>query len=223
MTDLRSEYDLLCTELHKLNHAYYVDAQPLASDGAFDRKFQRLLEIEKLSPDWCDASSPTQRVGAAVTSDSGFKKVEHTVPMVSIESLFGNESIIDFEGRVRKGLASETATQPTFICEPKWDGVSASLIYENGVLTQAVSRGDGQFGEDITNNIRAVGGVPLRLFGDQCPAVLEVRGEVMMPIAGFNAMNNALRANGDAVFANPRNATAGTLKRLDPAMVASRP
>ena len=223
MTDLRREYDLLCTELHRLNHAYYVDAQPLASDGAFDRKFQRLLEIEKLSPDWCDASSPSQRVGAAVTSDSGFKKVEHTVPMISIESLFGNDSIIDFEVRVRKGLASETDTQPTFICEPKWDGVSASLIYETGVLTQAISRGDGQFGEDITNNIRAVGGVPLRLFGDQCPAVLEVRGEVMMPIAGFNAMNNALRANGDAVFANPRNATAGTLKRLDPAMVASRP
>lgn len=223
MTELRAEYEKLTAELHQYNHAYYVAAQPTVSDAEFDRKFQRLIEIEELHPEWCDSTSPSQRVGAAITSDTGFEKVEHAVPMISIESLFGDDTIIDFEARVRKGLASETETQPTFICEPKWDGVSASLVYEKGVLVRAVSRGDGQFGEDMTNNIRAVGGVPLRLFSGGIPETLEVRGEVMMPIAGFNAMNDQLRSEGEAVFANPRNATAGTLKRLDPAIVASRP
>ncbi|MDP6963068.1 MAG: NAD-dependent DNA ligase LigA, partial [Planctomycetota bacterium] len=223
MTKLRDEYDALAEELHQHNHAYYVEAQPIISDAEFDVKFQRLLEIEQLHPEWCTKSSPSQRVGAPIPSDSAFQKVEHVVPMISIESLFGDEAIVDFEARVRKGLESETEQTPTFICEPKWDGVSASLIYENGEFSQALSRGDGQFGEDISNNIRAVGGVPLRLFGKDLPQLLEVRGEVMMPIAGFNDMNTQLRENGDDVFANPRNATAGTLKRLDPAMVAKRP
>ncbi len=223
MTDLRGEYDLLCAELHQHNHAYYVDAQPLISDAEYDRKFQRLIEIEKLHPQWCDSSSPSQRVGAPLATGSDFEKVEHVVPMISIESLSSDAAIVDFEARVLKGLVSETETLPTFLCEPKWDGVSASLIYENGLLVRGVSRGDGQFGEDLTSNLRAVGGVPLRLFGEDLPEVLEVRGEVMMPIAGFNAMNDELRTNGEQVFANPRNATAGTLKRLDPAVVASRP
>ncbi|MFT7517225.1 MAG: DNA ligase (NAD+) [Myxococcota bacterium] len=223
MTELRSAYDLLVSELHRHNHAYYVDAQPTVSDGEYDRQFQRLLEIEQLHPEWRNSSSPSQRVGSALAAGSDFEKVEHAVPMISIESLFANASIVEFEERVRKDLALETEIQPTFICEPKWDGVSASLIYEKGVLVRGVSRGDGKFGEDLTANLRAVGGVPLRLFGANVPDLLEVRGEVMMSIAGFDAMNNTLRAQGEQVFANPRNVVAGTLKRLDPAVVATRP
>ncbi|MBC8369521.1 MAG: NAD-dependent DNA ligase LigA [Planctomycetes bacterium] len=223
MSELRSEYELLVAELHRFNHSYYVDAQPIVSDAEYDRSFQRLLEIEKEHPEWRQASSPSQRVGAPLATGSHFEKVQHVVPMISIESLFGDDSIVEFEARVRKGLASETETEPTFICEPKWDGVSASLIYEDGVLVRGISRGDGQAGEDLTGNLRAVGGVPLQLFGNDIPKLIEVRGEVMMTISGFNAMNDLLRESGEQVFANPRNATAGTLKRLDPSVVASRP
>jgi DNA ligase (NAD+) len=220
----REYYDLLVAELREHEYAYYVLAEPRVSDAQYDRLFAELVELERSHPDWRTAESPTQRVGAPLPEGSRFERVTHVVPMISIESLFGDSAIEDFVARVEKGLAAETELQAEFVCEPKWDGVSASLIYEHGALVRAVSRGDGTRGEDLTANMRAVGGVPLQLRATEraVPDLLEVRGEVMFRIADFDAMNAAMIEVGEAPFANPRNATAGTLKRLDPAVVAAR-
>lgn len=220
----RQRYDQLVAELREHEYAYYVMAQPLVSDAEYDRLFQQLVDLEKRFPEWVTADSPSQRVGAPLPDGTKFERIAHAVPMISIESLFGNEAIEDFVGRVEKVLAVETEVKASFICEPKWDGVSASLIYENGSLERAVSRGDGTQGEDLSANMRAVRGVPLKLRGDAAslPSLLEVRGEVMFRIADFDAMNAAMIEKGEAPFANPRNATAGTLKRLDPAVVHAR-
>jgi DNA ligase (NAD+) len=232
----RQRYDQLVAELREHEYAYYVLAEPRVSDAEYDRLFQQLVDLEKANPKWVTAESPSQRVGAPFPDGTKFERIAHAVPMISIESLFGNEAIEDFVGRVEKGLAVETEVKASFICEPKWDGVSASLIYENGSLVRAVSRGDGTQGEDLTANMRAVRGVPLKLrepskassslFDEPSvaplPTLLEVRGEVMFRIADFDAMNAAMIEKGEAPFANPRNATAGTLKRLDPAVVSSR-
>jgi DNA ligase (NAD+) len=217
----KQRYLELMEQLRELEHAYYVLASPLVADAAYDRLFAELVDLERAHPDWVTADSPSQRVGAPMPDGTKFERVAHAVPMISIESLFGNEAIEDFVGRVEKVLAVETEVKAEFICEPKWDGVSASLIYQNGSLLRAVSRGDGTQGEDITANMRAVRGVPLKLRG-LAPTLLEVRGEVMFRIADFDAMNAAMIAQGEAPFANPRNATAGTLKRLDPAVVSAR-
>lgn len=219
MADSRSQYDELLRKLREAEHAYYVLAQPSISDAEYDRLFRALQELEAAHPDWVDAQSPTQRVGAPLPEGTKYARVDHVVPMVSIESLFSEAEIIEFDERVRKGLAGE---QPVYVAEPKWDGVSAALIYREGKLVQGLSRGDGAQGEDLTHNFRAVGGVPLQLLGTQVPALLEVRGEVMMPTASFDAMNERQLEAGEPLFANPRNATAGSLKRLDPTIVAER-
>lgn len=225
--DPREVYARLVEELSAYDHAYYVLAKPLVSDAEYDRKFQELKSLEKEHPDWVLPESPTQRVGAPLPEGSKFERVEHAVPMISIESLFGDKAVEDFEARVLKGLDGETKARPTFSCEPKWDGVSASLIYEDGIFVRGVSRGDGSVGEDLTQNLRAVGGVPLRLRSadpkqSELPKLAEVRGEVMIPLAGFSELNERMAARGDSVFANPRNATAGTMKRLDPSVVRDR-
>lgn len=219
MADSRSQYDELLRKLREAEHAYYVLAQPLISDAEYDRLFRKLQKQEAAHPEWLDANSPTQRVGAPLPEGTKYERVAHVVPMVSIESLFSEDEIVEFDQRVRKGLDGE---QPTYVAEPKWDGVSAALIYREGNLVQGLSRGDGSQGEDLTHNFRAVGGVPLQLLGEHVPALLEVRGEVMMPTATFDAMNERLLEAGEALFANPRNATAGSLKRLDPSVVAER-
>ena len=217
----RQRYAQLVTELREHEFAYYVLASPLIADAEYDRLFVELVELERVHPDWITRDSPSQRVGAPLPEGTKFERIRHAVPMISIESLFDNAAVEDFVARVAKVLAVETAAHAEFICEPKWDGVSASLIYEKGLLVRAVSRGDGTQGEDLTANLRAVRGVPLKLRG-VAPDLLEVRGEVMFRIADFDSMNAAMIENGEAPFANPRNATAGTLKRLDPAVVASR-
>ena len=217
----QQRYQELINQLREHEHAYYVLAEPLVSDAAYDRLFVELVDLEKAHSNWVTADSPSQRVGAPMPDGTKFNRIAHAVPMISIESLFGNAAIEDFVGRVEKVLAVETEVLAEFICEPKWDGVSASLIYENGSLVRAVSRGDGTQGEDLTANMRAVRGVPLKLRGT-APDLLEVRGEVMFRIADFDAMNAAMIEKGEAPFANPRNATAGTLKRLDPAVVSKR-
>jgi DNA ligase (NAD+) len=219
MADTRSHYDGLLRKLREAEHAYYVLARPLISDAEYDRIFRELKKFEEAHPDWLNPNSPTQRVGAPLPEGTKYERVAHVVPMVSIESLFSEDEIVDFDQRVRKGLDGE---QPTYVAEPKWDGVSAALIYRAGKLVQGLSRGDGAQGEDLTHNFRAVGGVPLQLLGADVPALLEVRGEVMMPTATFDAMNERLLEAGEALFANPRNATAGSLKRLDPAVVSER-
>lgn len=221
MSKMAERYARLQEELRELEYAYYVIAEPKVSDAEYDRLFQELVDLEKEHPDWVTSASPSQRVGAPLPEGSKFERVAHAVPMISIESLFGDEAIVDFVGRVEKGLVGETEQKASFICEPKWDGVSASLIYEDGVFVRGVSRGDGTEGEDLTRNMKAVRGVPLRLRGD-VPALLEVRGEIMIRLDDFDATNAALLEKGEMPFANPRNATAGTLKRLDPSVVQSR-
>ncbi|MCX8229648.1 MAG: NAD-dependent DNA ligase LigA [Planctomycetota bacterium] len=217
----QSRHSELCQLLAEHEYAYYVLGEPKISDAAYDRFFLQLKCLEEEHPEWVTEDSPTQRVGAPLPEGSKFEKVEHAVPMISIESLFSNEDIQGFEARVLKGLAGETDVLPAYLCEPKWDGVSASLVYEEGLLVRVVSRGDGAVGEDMTRNVKAVGGVPLRLRG-VAPSLLEVRGEIMIPTAIFEAKNEALLAAGEKPFANPRNATSGTLKRLDPSVVAER-
>ena len=217
----QSRHQELCQLLAEHEYAYYVLAEPKIADAEYDRFFLELKQLEEKHPEWATPDSPTQRVGSALPEGSKFEKVEHAVPMISIESLFSNEDIQGFEARVLKGLAGETDALPTYLCEPKWDGVSASLIYEEGSLVRVVSRGDGAVGEDMTRNVKAVGGVPLRLRGS-APSLLEVRGEIMIPTSVFEAKNEALLAKGEKPFANPRNATSGSLKRLDPAVVAGR-
>ncbi|RMH04181.1 MAG: NAD-dependent DNA ligase LigA, partial [Planctomycetota bacterium] len=220
MSDSRRRYEELVREIAEHDHAYYVLARPTLSDAAYDRLLRELLEIERRHPDWVRPDSPSQRVGAPLPEGSRFPRVPHAVPMISIESLFSFEEVAEFHRRIRRALAGR-ADDWCYVCEPKWDGVSASLTYRDGLFELGLSRGDGAVGEDITANLRAVGGLPLRLRGE-APALLEVRGEVMLPRPAFERLNEELAAAGEAPFANPRNAAAGTLKRLDPAVVRSR-
>jgi len=250
MSDRKDRYLELQEQLRELEYAYYALAEPKVSDAEYDRLFQELVELERSHPEWVTAESPSQRVGAPLPEGSKFERVAHAVPMISIESLFGNAEVEDFDARVRKMLAVETEREVEYVCEPKWDGVSASLIYEDGIFVRGVSRGDGTEGEDLTRNLRAVRGVPLKLRGVGLsgalssaaaadpssasatasasasslgiPSLLEVRGEVMIRLDDFDATNEKMLAAGEMPFANPRNATAGTLKRLDPAVVSSR-
>lgn len=221
----RARYEELCRQLHEHNYAYYVLARPTVSDAAYDRLYRELLELEEAHPDWVAEDSPSRRVGAPLPEGTKLERVAHEVPMISLDSLFSGDEVSAFVERVHKGLEGAVDEDPVFVCEPKWDGVSASLIYEDGRFLRGVSRGDGTAGEDLSHNLRAVGGVPLKLReadGFPLPRRLEVRGEVMMRIADFEAYNQRLIEAGEPPFANPRNSTAGTLKRLDPAVVQER-
>jgi DNA ligase (NAD+) len=217
----RHRYERLIEEIRAHDHAYYVEARPRVADAEYDRLFRELTQLEEQHPDWVGPDSPSQRVGTPLPEGTRFARVEHAVPMISIESLFTAAEVAEFHARVLKGLAGRSDEAPEYACEPKWDGVSASLLYEDGRFVRGVSRGDGAVGEDLSSNLRAVGGVPLRLRGD-APRLLEVRGEVLMRIRDFEEHNARLVEQGEAPFANPRNSTAGTLKRLDPQAVAER-
>lgn len=217
----RARIERLIEEIREHDHAYYVLARPRVSDAEYDRLFRELRELEERHPDWITSDSPTQKVGAALPEGSKFARAPHSVPMISIESLFSGVEVEEFYARVLKGLADRAEEAPEFVCEPKWDGVSASLLYEDGAFVRGLSRGDGAVGEDMTLNLRAVGGVPLRLRG-RAPRLLEVRGEVILRIADFEEHNRRLIEQGEEPFANPRNSAAGTLKRLDPKFVAER-
>ena len=219
--DEKDTYISLIRDMADFDYAYYVLGQSKIPDAEYDRLFTKLKAVEEKHPYWIRPDSPTQRVGSPLPEGSKFDRVEHAVPMISLESLFSVEEVEAFHTRVLKALDGEGGDPPRYVCEPKWDGVSASLIYEKGLLVRAVSRGDGAVGEEITANIRAVGGVPLRLRGD-APLLLEIRGEILMPISAFDSLNAQLIGEGEKPFANPRNATAGTLKRLDPSPVAKR-
>ena len=199
--------------LHRANTAYYVDAAPFMSDGEYDRLLAELAALE--AEHGCDdPNSPTQRLGDAA---SGFAKVAHTVPMLSIENTYTLEDFSAWHARCTASLGSE----PVLVCEPKVDGVAISLRYEDGALVRAVTRGDGEQGDDVTGNARAIRAIPTRLRGEY-PSVLEVRGEVFMPNESFERINAERERAGEELFANARNATAGTLKNLDPRLVASR-
>lgn len=208
----------LVKQLNDYSYAYHVKDNPLVPDAEYDRCYRELQAIEAAHPDWVQADSPTQRVGEK--PDSGFANVAHSVPMLSLDNAFDDESIQDFDQRVRKLLETDNVT---YCCEPKLDGLAISLRYEKGRLVRGVTRGDGLSGEDITSNIKTIYSVPLSLRTDNPPPIIEVRGEIYMPKDGFEKLNQQAAERGEKTFVNPRNAAAGSLRQLDPKITASRP
>jgi DNA ligase (NAD+) len=235
-------------EIRRHDHAYYVEAQPVISDQEYDRLYHELLDLEKQFPNLATPDSPSNRVGGAPLSE--FQSVRHAVPMMSLDNTYSQEEVRDFVKRVQKLLPDEKLE---WVVEPKVDGVAVSLRYENGVLAVGATRGDGTTGDDITANLKTIRSVPLTLQRragilpaqrtrqreqkesdlfvgladmdrqDACPTLLEVRGEVFLPRAGFEKLNAERKSAGEELFANPRNAAAGSLKQLDPKIVAKRP
>lgn len=232
MTDSQTAAERIAqlrSELDDHNYRYYVLDEPSVPDAEYDRLFRELKALEAEHPELITPESPTQRVGGAAAS--AFGEVRHEVPMLSLGNAFEEQDLNDFDRRVREGLADQLPASDLFgggaeveySCEPKLDGLAVSLLYENGVLTRGATRGDGTTGEDISVNVRTIRNVPLRLQGGEWPAVLEVRGEVFMSKAGFDALNERQMEAGGKTFANPRNAAAGSLRQLDSKITASRP
>ena len=201
-------------EIERHNYAYYVADAPSLPDAEYDQLFRDLLALEAAHPEVVTADSPTQRVGAAALAK--FAAVKHALPMLSIR----NESAQDFDARCRKALGDK---EIEYAVEPKFDGLAVSLIYEEGVFVRGATRGDGEVGEDITANLKTVRNIPLRLHGDSVPALVEVRGEVLIPLDEFRVLNERLVESGEAPLKNPRNAVAGSVRQLDPKQAAQRP
>ncbi len=201
------------------NYRYHVLDDPEVSDAEYDRLLRELKELEGRFPEIVTPDSPTQRVGAAPVAEFG--EVVHRVPMLSLENAFSEEDVRDFDRRVRGRLAGIEVAD--YAAEPKLDGLAVSLVFEQGRFTTGATRGDGMSGEDVTHNLRAIRAVPLQLRGEDYPRVLEVRGEVFMPIAGFRRFNQQAEARGEKIYVNPRNAAAGSLRQLDPKLTAERP
>jgi len=200
------------------NYRYYVLDDPEVPDAEYDRLMRELEEIEADHPELVTPDSPTQRVSGA--PQEGFATILHRVPMLSLANAFSEEEVTDFNRRVEQGLERPDIV---YAAEPKMDGVAISLTYENGLLTTAATRGDGERGEDVTANVRTIRAVPLKLVGEGWPALLEVRGEIYMPRAGFEAFNRRALDTGEKPLVNPRNGAAGSLRQLDPQMTAKRP
>ena len=204
-------------EIRKHDRLYYEEAAPIISDREYDRLYKELVDLETQFPDLITPHSPTQRVGGKPLK--AFEQVSHVIPMLSLDNTYSEEEVKNFHARIRRLLPNE---EIPVVIEPKVDGVAVSLIYENGRLRQAATRGDGNVGDNITQNIRTIRSVPERL-RDAAPKLLEVRGEVYMDRKGFEKLNDERKRQGLPLFANPRNAAAGSLKQLDPAIVAKRP
>lgn len=217
--DIQQQLTELRQQLTYHGYRYYVEDNPEIPDAEYDRLMQQLLAIEAEHPEWVTTDSPSQRVGG--TPLNGFSQIKHEIPMLSLDNAFDDEELKAFEKRLLDRLPTEQ--QVTYCGEPKLDGLAVSLMYENGVLTQAATRGDGTTGENITTNVRTIRSIPLKLRGDDWPERLEVRGEVFMPKAGFDALNERALKKGEKTFANPRNAAAGSLRQLDSKITASRP
>jgi len=205
--------------LHYHNYRYYVLDDPEIPDSEYDRMMRELQEIEAQYPETRTPDSPTQRVGAPPLDE--FETVKHLVPMLSLNNAFSDEEIYAFEKRLLDRL-DNGMTSLEYAAEPKLDGLAVSLLYQNGILIQGATRGDGETGENITENVRTIKSVPLKLMGDDIPTRLEVRGEVFMPKAAFEELNKKARAKGEKTFVNPRNAAAGSLRQLDSHITASR-
>jgi len=217
-TEIEKKINYLRDEIRRHEYLYYVLAQPEITDTEFDRLMKELEELEQQHPELITPDSPTQRVGGEPLE--GFETVKHRVPMLSIGNTYSEGELRDFHGRVVRGLNGD---RPEYIVQPKVDGVAISLIYENGRFIRAVTRGDGLQGDDVSQNVRTIRSLPLVLQGQDLPGYLDVRGEIYMPTQAFVAMNQAREEEGLAPFANPRNATAGTIKLLDPKLVRQRP
>ncbi len=216
--DILAQAERLRAEIEHANHQYYVLDDPDIPDSEYDRLLRQLQALEADYPDLVTPDSPTQRVGAAPLES--FAEALHRVPMLSLANALSAEEMSAFDRRVRERLGLE---QVEYVGEPKLDGLAISLLYEDGRLERAATRGDGYRGEDVTSNVRTIGAVPLRLKGSGWPTLLEVRGEVYFPKKEFEAFNERMREEGGKVFANPRNAAAGSLRQLDPRITAQRP
>ncbi|MDA3817073.1 MAG: NAD-dependent DNA ligase LigA [Prolixibacteraceae bacterium] len=212
----RKKIEALRQELDRHNYLYYVKAGSEISDYEFDQKLKELEALEKEYPQFNDPMSPTKRVGSDITSE--FVQVKHKYPVLSLSNTYNEGELREFDNRIRR----ETNLEPEYVCELKFDGVSISLNYLQGVLKHAVTRGDGVQGDDVTTNIKTIRSIPLKLQGSGWPAEFEIRGEVLMPFDVFQRLNEAREANGETPFANPRNSTAGTIKMQDSSIVASR-
>lgn len=205
-------------ELHFHNHNYYVLDAPLISDYEFDMKLKALQDLENAHPEWYDSNSPTQRVGGAITKN--FETKAHEYRMYSLDNSYSKEDLIDWENRIKKTLGDVPLQ---YTCELKYDGASISITYENGQLKRALTRGDGFQGDDVTNNIKTIKSIPLSLKGNDFPEKFDIRGEIVLPFAGFEKMNQDLIALGETPYSNPRNTASGSLKLQDSAEVAKRP
>jgi DNA ligase (NAD+) len=217
----RTRVDELRRLLEHHNRMYYVLDAPDISDAEYDTLFRELQALESSYPELISTDSPTQRVGGAALDK--FKAVSHRLPMLSLENAANQAEIREFDLRVKKNLGLSADTRINYICEPKMDGLAVELVYQDGVLKVASTRGDGFTGEDVTENIRTIRSLPLRLSGERIPQLLEVRGEVFLALEAFQRINAEKEENGEPPFANPRNAAAGSLRQLDPRITARRP
>ncbi len=216
--ELEKEYRKLVDTLNSYSKAYYVDDNPVVPDAEYDRLYRQLELIEQSNPNIIADDSPTKRVGGATLSE--FEQVTHRVPLMSMGDIFNNAELIDFDARMSSSAGQSVVE---YCAEPKLDGLAVSLIYKKGKLVQAATRGDGKIGENVTSNVMTIKAIPLKLTGDKVPDYIDVRGEVIMTRSGFNQWNERARATGGKVFANPRNAAAGSLRQLDPKVTAKRP
>ena len=219
MNDIHQRINELKEEIEKHNYYYYVLDSPIASDTEWDKLFKELEALESEYPNLIDINSPTQRVGAKPLD--GFKTDKHRIPMLSLSNAMNNEELRSFNERIKKLL--ETKSQIEYMAEPKLDGIGVELIYQDGVFLKGLTRGDGFEGEDITQNIRTIKSVPLKLIGKNFPSLLEVRGEVFIKKTNFKKLNENQMDKGLQIFANPRNAAAGSLRQLDAKITAKRP
>ena len=208
----------LRAEIVEHNYRYHVLDDPATSDSRYDGLVRDLEKLEAAHPELVTPNSPTQRVGAAPLD--GFESVGHQVPMLSLNNAFSAGEVGEFDRRCREGTGLESIS---YVAEPKIDGLAISLTYEHGGLIRAATRGDGRTGEDVTLNVRSISSIPLRLRSDRVPPSLEVRGEVFMPVRGFEQLNQQQEARNEKLYVNPRNAAAGSLRQLDPQICAQRP
>lgn len=212
----KEQIDQLRAQLHEHNYKYYILSQPDISDFEFDAMMKQLAHLENEYPEYNDPNSPTKRVGSDI--NTSFRQVAHRYPMLSLQNTYSHEEVTEFYNRVNRALNDDFE----IVCELKFDGTSISLVYENGKLVQALTRGDGKQGDDVTDNVRTISSVPLLLRGHNIPEYIEARGEILLPWSVFDHLNKMREEEGEAPFANPRNAASGTLKLLDSKTVASR-
>src|SRR5919199_6459111 len=219
LKDVQARLDELRAELNHHLYRYHLLDEPEFSDAEYDRLYDELKALEDEHPDLITPDSPTQRVGAPPSER--FQKVEHLSPMGSLDKVTDDEALLKWAEDVRKRLDSDEPV--AYVIEPKIDGLAINLTYENGVLTRGATRGDGIQGEDVTVNLRTIPSIPLKMLGDGPPEVLEVRGEVYMPLSGFRELNERIAELGQKLAPNPRNAAAGSLRQKDSSITASRP
>jgi DNA ligase (NAD+) len=210
---VRERIEALRSALHEHNYLYYIKSEPRIPDVEFDRLLRELQDLEKAHPEFHDDNSPTQRVGSDLNTE--FESFEHRFPMLSLGNTYNREELAEFDQRVRKVTGEEVS----YFCELKYDGVAVSLQYADGVLVRGLTRGDGTRGDDVTRNLRTIDSIPLKLQGKAIPADFEIRGEVILPRDGFEALNRAQVARGEPPFANPRNTAAGSLKMQNPILL----